>query len=446
MKKGRILVVEDEAGIRSFLVDALSSEGFDVSEAGDGDRGLAEARARDFDLVLTDLRMPGMQGIDLVRSLRALPDPPEVVVLTAHGTVSTAVEAMRLGALDFLEKPLSGPDQLRLVARRAIERRNLLRDNERLRAGTRPKAPDVVSADPAMISLLQSLARVAAADATVLITGESGSGKEIIARELHRLRFGESAPFVALNCAAVPENLLESELFGHEKGAFTGAQDRRMGLVEAASDGTLFLDEIGEMPMTLQAKLLRVIESREFTRVGGTRTLTTSARFVAATHRDISAAVSKGRFREDLFYRLNVVPLRVPPLRERPDDIDALADYFLRIYRARIGRPDLVLPPRTRQAMRTYDWPGNVRELRNGLERACILAEGPELLPDDLGVPTRGTVAENPDAGALAEVERDTILRVLRETGGSRRLAANRLGISLRTLQYRIKEYGLVDR
>jgi len=438
----RILVIEDEQGMRSFLVDALVGKGFAVDEAENGDAGIARARENDYDLVLTDLNMPGLSGLDLVKALRAIPDPPEVVVLTAYGTVSTAVEAMKTGALDFMEKPVSGPDQVRIVAKRAVETRRLKVDIERLRGANRV-AGAMLASDERMKAVEDQLGKVAPTDSTVLIQGESGVGKEVVARELHRLRFGDSAPFVAVNCTAVPENLLESELFGHEKGAFTGATERRLGVVETASGGTLFLDEIGEMPLELQPKLLRLLESREFKRVGGVRTISTDARFVAATNQVLQSAVTAGRFRQDLFYRLNVFPVTVPPLRERPADIDALAMHFLAGLGARLGKGRLELSPGSMEALRKYDWPGNVRELRNSLERAAILAEQGRIEPEDLGLPVLACSPDPEGEGLLAAQERETIVRVLDEVGDNRKMAADRLGISLRTLQYRLKQYGI---
>jgi DNA-binding NtrC family response regulator len=438
-----ILVIEDEPSMRSFLADVLRGEGYLVDEAGDGDAGLASARGVEYAMVVTDLKMPGLSGLGLVNALCALPDAPEVVVLTAYGSVSLAVEAMKAGALDFMEKPLSGPDQVRLLARKTLDRRRLAQDNERLRSAGRSVSPGVLFHDPAMVALIERLRKVAATDATVLVEGESGSGKEVVARELHRMRFGDAAPFTALNCSAVPENLLESELFGHERGAFTGAGERKLGLLEAASSGTMFLDEIGEMPLALQPKLLRVIETREFTRVGGVRVLATSARFVAATNQDLAASVAAGRFRQDLFFRLNVFPVLVPPLRERPGDLAVLAAHFVSVARAKLGRPGLSLGTSAMEAIERYDWPGNVRELRNAIERACILAESDEIETSDLGLPT--AIAGASGNGLLADMERQAIVKTLDECGGNRRLTAQKLGISLRTLQYRLKEYGLVD-
>ncbi len=445
-----ILIIEDETRLRGFLGDVLRGEGYEVLVAPDGRQGLELAEAAD--LVMTDLKLPGEpSGLDLVRSLRSLSDPPEVVVMTAYGSVATAVDAMKAGALDFLEKPFSGPDQVRLVARRALERRTLALDNERLRAvARRPDAQDqAVVADPRMQAVLDRVARVAATEATVLLLGESGSGKEIVARHLHRLRFPGDAPFVAINCASLSETLLESELFGHERGAFTGAVERKPGLLEVASEGTLFLDEIGEMPLPLQARMLRVLETRQFSRVGGVRVLRTDARVVAATNADLAGEVAGGRFRQDLYYRLEVFPVHVPPLRERPADIEALAHHFLARFGGTRGgrRGPARFGPGAMAALRAYDWPGNVRELRNAVERALILAEEDVIEADDLGLPVRPVAVDDArGAGRLVELERQAIVQALRECDGNRRQAARLLGISLRTLQYRIKDYGLLDR
>lgn len=441
----RVLIIEDEHGMRAFLRDALAGQGYDVDDAPDGDAGLALAQSRDYDVVITDLKMPGISGIALVRALRAIVDPPEVIVVTAYGTVADAVEAMRAGAYDFLEKPLSGPDQVRVVVAKAIERRTLLEENERLRRAQRLSTHKLVFQDPKMHKVVELLHRVAPTDATILILGESGVGKEVLAREAHRLRFGDSgAPFVAINCAAIPDTLLESELFGHEKGAFTGAAYRKIGVLEVASGGTLFFDEIGEMPLPVQAKLLRVLETREFQRLGSTRTLRTGARFIAATNQDLAAAVEKGKFRRDLYYRLNVFPIAVPPLRERPADIEILAQHLAAEIGITLGRGPLRITPETLEALRAYDWPGNVRELRNAIERAAILSKDSEIHADDLGLPTRP--ASPTREGLLAQKERETIIAVLDEVGWNRRLAAERLGISLRTLQYRLREYGLTGK
>lgn len=438
--KHKILVIEDETAMRSFIVDVLKGEGYDVDEAEDGDQGLLLSQTNEYDLVISDLRMPGKNGLDLIKALKNQPDSPEVVIITAYGTVSTAVEAMKAGATDFLEKPLPNPERIRTVARMALERHRLITENERLRGIVKSQDQDFIAEDPTMKKIISMLEKVGHTDATVLILGESGVGKEVVARALHRIRFANGGPFVAINCAAVPEGLLESEMFGHEKGAFTGASERKIGVFELAKGGTLLLDEISELPLSLQAKLLRVLETREFKRVGGIKTITTNARFVAASNQDLEDAVLKGRFRGDLYYRLNVITIKIPPLRERPNDIIPLAQYFLRI--SKHGGASLTISEEAKACLMSYDWPGNVRELRNAIERACILAQDKEITPEDLGLPIR-VVKE--DRGLLAELERETILKVLKEVQGNRKKAAQRLGISLRTLQYRLKEFGYSD-
>jgi len=447
MEKGKVLIIDDEEGLRRFLCDCLE-EVADCDVAKDGDEGIRKVQAEDFDLVISDLKMPGsLSGIPLVKTILALPDAPEVIVLTAYGTVQEAVEAMKAGALDFIEKPLRGPDEVRLIVRNALEKKRLARENERLkvmRAKSEEDAP--VVSDERFKRVLDDVAKVAPTDTTVLILGESGVGKEVVAREIHRLRFGRGGmPFVAINCSAVPEQLFESEVFGHEKGAFTGATERKVGVLELASPGTLFFDEVAEMPLSLQAKLLRVLETREFRRVGGVKSLKTLARFVFATNKDLEKEVKEKRFREDLFYRISVFPIHVPPLRERPKDIKALARHFLKKFADALGKKGLRLSESALDALMAYDWPGNIRELKNVIERAVIIAEGDEIDAEDLALPRRGVLGDN-EEGLLAKVERETILRCLEEVKGNRRLCAKKLGISLRTLQYRLKEYGIVDR
>lgn len=443
--KATVLIIEDERGMRRFLADVLEGEGYRVIEADNGGKGLEMAHSYGPEVVLTDFKMPGVNGLELVKALRTPEDAPEVIVLTAYGTVQTAVDAMKFGARDFIEKPVSGPDQVRITVARAFEHRRLVDENSRLRKASGTYSTDAVFSDAIMVKLMERVAKVAATDTTVLISGESGTGKEVLARELHRLRFGPDAPFVAINCAALPENLLESELFGYEKGAFTGAVDRKPGLFEAANDGTLFLDEVTELPIGLQAKLLRVLETREFTRIGGLRPRTTQARFVAAGNRDFSLAVEEGRIREDLYYRLSVFPVLIPPLRDRRDDIAPIALHFLKGFSRRFGR-QFSLEDSAIKALRAYRWPGNVRELRNVLERACILAPEDVLVADDLDLPVAVSAEPAESSGLIAKNERDVVLRVLNECNGNRRQAAVRLGISLRTLQYRLKDWGLVER
>ena len=442
----RVLVVDDEEGIRAFIAEVLAGEGYGVTQAEDGAAAARLLQREAFHLMITDLRMPGLDGMALLRLARSEAAEMEVIVLTAHGTVPGAVEAMRQGAFDYLAKPLSGPDELRLTVARALERRRLREERQRHRQGD---APEVVAADPAMLQVLAQVRKVAPTDATVLLLGESGTGKEVVARALHRASRRVDGPFVAVNCAALSESLLESELFGHEKGAFTGAAATHRGRFELGDGGTLFLDEIAELRAPLQAKLLRVLQERRFERVGGTRTIEVDLRLVAATNRDLTAELNAGRFREDLYHRLAVFPITLPPLRARPGDILPLGAALLARIGARLGRPGLTLAADTAAPLLQHPWPGNVRELENVLERAAILAGGRELHADDLMLaPPGGAAPASPSApgdldGTLRDLEREAIRRALALTGGHRKQAAQRLGIGLRTLYDKLKEYKL---
>ena len=436
----RVLVVDDEEGIREFVAEALEDDGHVVVRAKDGAEAAARLRAQAFDLVITDLRMPEMDGMALVRTARAEQPEMEVIVLTAHGSVETAVEAMKLGAFDYLRKPIASPGELRLLVSRALERRSLLALQDRS-VREAPRLPRLSYGDPAMAPLAEAVEKVARTNATVLLLGESGTGKEVAARTIHAQSARSAGPFVAVSCAAIAEGLLESELFGHEKGAFTSAVATRRGRIELADGGTLFLDEIGELKLELQSKLLRVLQERRFERVGGTRTMEADVRWIAATNRDLEAMATDGRFRADLYHRLAVFPVRLPPLRERRGDIVPLAETLLERIGRELGRPGLRLGAEARQAIADADWPGNVRELANALERAAILADGPELRARDLGTLARARSSSG--GGSLSDVERETIARALAEVGGNRRLAAERLGIGLRTLYEKLKRYGL---
>ena len=440
----RILVADDEAGIREFLSDALAADGHEVVLAGDGDEAARLVDQRSFDLVLTDLKMPGRDGMALLRKLRAEQPEVQVVVLTAHGTVDSAVEAMKLGAFDYLRKPIGGPDELCLLAGRALERRRLLDLEARAERGAAGE-PRLSHGDPAMAPVEQAIEKVARTSATVLLLGESGTGKEVAARVIHSLSDRRARPFMAVNCAAITETLLESELFGHEKGAFTGANERRRGRIELSDGGTFFLDEVAELRPELQAKLLRVIQERRFERVGGTRTIEVDVRWIAATNRDLQAMMSEGRFREDLYHRLAVFPIRLPPLRERPGDIIPLARTMLQRIAAELKRPQLELSPAAERKLLTWRWPGNVRELANALERAAILADGPRIDEEHVWLEPGGGGAAAPadDLRPLADLERDAIARALRAVGGNRRRAAELLGIGERTLYDKLKRYEL---
>ena len=436
----RVLVADDEEGIRSFIAEVLEDEGYHVTLARDGQEAADLLDRRAFHLLLADLKMPRMDGMTLLRKARADQPDMEVVMLTAHGTVQNAVEAMKLGAFDFLQKPLGSPDELRLTVSRALERRKLLTERQR-------HAPDEVTllaVDPAMRAALAQLEKVAPTDATVLLVGESGTGKEVAAKTIHRRSARRDGPFVAVNCAALSDSLLESELFGHEKGAFTGASAQHRGRFELADGGTLFLDEVAELRPPLQAKLLRVLQERRFERVGGTRTLEVDLRLVAATNLDLGAELRAGRFREDLYHRLAVFPVRLPALRERPGDILPLAEHLLERIGARLGKAGLSLDEAARRALLAHTWPGNVRELSNALERAAILSESRVLGAGDLVL--AAPMAPSPAvaaAGNLRDVEREAIRQALLATAGHRKKAADRLGIGLRTLYEKLKEYKL---
>ena len=437
----RILVADDEAGLRAFVAEALQADGHAVSQSADGREAAGLLARESFDLLITYLRMPGLDGMTLLRRARAEQPEMEAIVLTAHGSVDSAVEAMKLGAFDYLEKPIGSPGELRLLVTRALERRALLTARDRATRDA-PALPPLTYGDPAMAPVVDALRKVAATNATVLLTGESGVGKEVAARTLHAWSDRRDGPFVAINCAAIATPLLESELFGHEKGAFTGATATRRGRLELADGGTFFLDEIAEMKPELQAKFLRVLEERRFERVGGSRTIKVDVRWVAATNSPLDERRASGEFREDLYHRLAVFPIHLPPLRERPADIVPLARALLRRIGAEIGRGNLTLSDEAAGRLVGAPWPGNVRELANALERAAIVSGGDRITPKDLvvgpGVPSSQS---GRGARSLEEIERDAIHRALAAQGGNRRAAAEQLGIGLRTLYEKLKRY-----
>ena len=445
---GRILLIEDNETFRNFLKTILEDAGHEVLAAEDGRRGLRLLRQENFDLVVSDLKMPGKSGLEVFRETRQDPNPPPFIFLTAFGKVEEAVAAIKEGAVDFLTKPLADPDELLVLVDRVIAEQIRAREylclKETEAAGLPPE--ELIFSGSAMHRVRQLIRDVAATNANVLIYGESGTGKELIARTIHLLSPRRGAAFVPLNCAAIPENLLESELFGHEKGAFTGAVQARLGKFELARGGTIFLDEIGEMPIALQAKLLRVIQERVFERVGGAREIKADVRVIAATNRNLQNEVTERRFREDLYYRLNVFPIKLPPLRERVDAIPALADYFLRCFCRQTGKKLTGIDVDTLNIMTGYSWPGNVRELQNVMERAVILAHDavrccnlPEEMLHTSGHPQHGSKE------IMKLAEREMILKALHKHGGNRRLTADELEISRRTLQYKLKEHGLLD-
>ena len=437
----RILVADDEEGVRTFIAESLALDGHQVAEAGNGEAALQQLNARTFDLLITDLRMPNVDGMTLVRSVRAQQPELEVIVVTAHGSVETAVEAMKLGAFDYLQKPIDSPAEIRLLAARALERRHLLAFREKT---VREASGEVALTygDPVMLPVVDALRKVAATDATVLLVGESGTGKEVAARAIHRWSRRANEPFVAVNCAALAESLIESELFGHEKGAFTSAVDRRRGRIELADCGTFFLDEVGELKPGMQAKLLRVLEQRRFERLGGARTIEVDVRWIAATNRDLDGMMKDGSFRVDLYHRLATFPVHLPPLRARAQDVVPLAQVLLARASAGLGRPPAQLSEEALGLLRQADWPGNIRELANVLERALILSGEQTIGPEHIGLEP-AAVDASAGTGTLAGLERQAIEQALRELQGNRRLAAERLGIGLRTLYDKIKRYGL---
>jgi two-component system response regulator AtoC len=446
--KGRILLVEDDETFRSFLRTILEDDGYEVQTADDGLNGLRSLRRESFDLVISDLKMPGKSGLELFRETRSDPGPPRFIFLTAFGKVDEAVAAMKEGAVDFLTKPLADPDTLLTLIQRALDSQSRTREYLSLKeseaAGLPPE--DLIFAGQAMKEVWKLVHNVATTTANVLIYGESGTGKELVARTIHLLSPRNKAGFIPLNCAAIPENLLESELFGHEKGAFTGAVQARQGKFELARGGTIFLDEIGEMPLPLQAKLLRVLQERVFERVGGTKEIKADVRVIAATNRNLQNEVAGRGFREDLYYRLNVFPLQLPPLRERSDAIRVLSDYFIRRFSLQIGKKLKGMESDAQDAMRGYPWPGNVRELQNVIERAVILATDfirLENLPNEILQKVGEQNQQSRDV--LKATEREIIGKALHKHGGNRRLTAEELGISRRTLQYKLKEFGLLD-
>jgi two-component system response regulator HydG len=445
MTEATILVVDDEPAQRALLADFLRDEGYRVAEAADGAAALARVRNGGIDLLLTDVRMPGISGQELLCTVREESPHLPVLLITAHDTVEQAVTAMQSGAFSYIAKPVN-LDGLLAQVERALEHRRLAEEVEALRsaAGRTPDVPDVVAESPAMRAVLSEAARVAPRRATVLITGESGTGKEVVARAIHALSGRVGAPFVAVNCAALPESLLESELFGHETGAFTGAVRRHTGRFEQAHGGTLFLDEIGDLPGAVQVKLLRALQERTIERLGGSEPIAVDVRLIAATHRDLQAAIRDGSFREDLYYRLNVVALHLPPLRSRRPDIPPLIDHLLE----RINREnDTGVTGVSREVLEAflrYPWPGNVRELRNVLERAVVLNRGRVIHLGDLPAAFRAPPEKAPIAGgSLVENERATIISALQAAGWNRSIAADRLGIHRNTLRRKIRELGI---
>lgn len=443
--KASVLVVDDEPAMRLLLTSILRDEGHEVTAAASGEEALQLLAKRHYRLVVTDLKMPGISGLELLTQVKRDDPDTAVIILTAFGTVEGAVEAMRKGAVHYLLKPLANPDELRIAVRRILEERRVTDEATTLRQATEAGFPfgEIVAGDAKMQAALDLGRSVAPTDATVLLTGETGTGKELMARAIHHWSPRAEQAFVAVNCAALAETLLESELFGHEKGAFTGAAAQRRGRFELAHGGTLFLDEIGEMSPALQAKLLRVLQEGTLERVGGTKTVTVDVRVIAATNRDLQRMVGDRTFREDLYYRLSVFPIVLPPLRERPADILPLAAHVLQQAGRRFGKRIVGFTDEAHALLQDYAWPGNIRELQNVIERAAILCREEQIAPAHLQLVASPAVSASSAPKTLRDLEREAILAALEAHQGNRRRAADQLGIGLRTLYTRLREYGI---
>ncbi|MCX7982567.1 MAG: sigma-54 dependent transcriptional regulator [Syntrophales bacterium] len=452
MKKLEILVVEDGKSQREMLRDFLAKEGYMVREAASGEEALDEVRAHYFDVVLLDYKMPGMDGMQVLKEVKRINQEIDVVIITAYGTIETAVEAMKAGALDYITKPVDF-EELTLLLDRVQERRVLIRENELLRQELRAKGvttDQIVYRSAVMESIVNMVSRVAPSKATILLQGESGTGKELFARLIHQISPRSSRPMLTVNCGALNENLLESELFGHERGAFTGAVTRRIGRVEEADGGTLFLDEVGDLPLSIQVKLLRFLQDREFQRLGGNQTLFADVRIVSATNRDLEKMVKEGKFREDLYYRLNVVNIKIPPLRERKEDIPPLIDHFVEKYARENGKEVVGLSGEARDLLLKYDYPGNVRELENIIERAVVIARDEFISVEDLPFGEGTWFLEQEERksdgllkNTIEELEKKMILEAMVKASHNQTRAAEILGISERMLRYKLKKYNL---
>jgi two-component system NtrC family response regulator/two-component system response regulator HydG len=453
--KGRLVVIDDEVNAAAALETLLKEDGYEVARAHDARSGLSLLEKTEPDVVLTDLRMPGMDGLELLARIKEIRPETMVILMTAYGTVKTAVKAMKLGAEDYLSKPID-VEELEVVLQKALDRKGLVEEARSLRERLEHKyrLDNLVGESPEMLAVFKTIRQVAPSSASVLLLGESGTGKELFAQALHQNSPRRTKPFIKVACAALPETLLESELFGHEKGSFTGAVYTRAGRFEAADGGTLFLDEIGDITPTVQVKLLRFLEEREFERVGGNKTFKVDVRIVAATHRDLKKKLEEGSFREDLYYRLNVIEIHIPPMRERPGDIPLLAHHFLRKYSDANAKDLKGISDDVLALLLSHSWPGNVRELENAMERAVVLTSEGVLTPAHFPTLRRAAGADAPKPAAgmaalgvripgstLADLEREAILRTLEAVGGSTSKAAAILDISARKIQYKLKEY-----
>jgi DNA-binding NtrC family response regulator len=448
-----ILVAEDKSAMQQMLFATLSAEGYEVDIAASGSDAISKARNKRYDLVLTDLKLPGVDGIKVLSEVKEIDPETSVIVMTAYGTVETAVEAMKVGAFDFITKPFD-TDRLFLLIKRALENRRLVAENSLLREELAHTygLTEIIGRSQKIREATGLVQKVAPSDTTALLLGESGTGKELFARAIHFLSSRKDGPFVAINCAAIPRELLENELFGSEKGAFTSSHARKMGKFEIAEGGSLFLDEIGDMDISLQAKLLRVLQEKKFERLGGTKTIDVNVRVIAASNMDLKEAIKKRAFREDLFYRLSVFPVQIPPLRERREDIPALAEHFINRFGRELKKKPMKLSKESLILMDRYHWPGNVRELENTIERAIILCEGKTITPDQLAIrlPSSADIRLREGAGlkdvaalAQAEAEKSLIKRILTQTNGNKKKTAEILKIDYTTLFEKLKKYGI---
>ncbi|RUM87599.1 MAG: sigma-54-dependent Fis family transcriptional regulator [Thermodesulfatator sp.] len=445
--KGRVVIIDDDAGIRDAAFQVLSREGYEVEMAGTAEEARRLIRDYEFDVILLDLKLPGVEGLDLLREIREEDPQAQVVVITAYGTVQVAVSAMKLGAADFLQKPFS-PQELRLAVARALEKKRLTLENIYLKRALAEKEGQVefIGKSPAIRRVLEQAEMAAQTDSTVLLTGESGTGKGLLARLIHRMSPRAEGPFVAVDCGTLVSTLFESELFGHVRGAFTGATHHKIGKFELANGGTIFFDEIGNISLDIQAKLLKAVEEKEISPLGSHRLVRVDVRILAATNKDLRKEVREGRFREDLYFRLNVISIHLPPLRERREDIPLLAQYFLRRYAQKHRKPVEALAPEVLEIFQRYPWPGNVRELENTIERLVVFARKSVIGPEDLYF--AGFESQTPDLTLeedlpLEEVEKRHVLRVLRACQGNKTLAAQKLGIDRKTLREKLKRWGV---
>ena len=437
----KILIADDDKNLRKVLVNELSDEGFDVIETDQGEKAVELLERNECDVLLLDMNMPGLSGLEVLKKLKELENPTEVIILTAYATVSTAVEAMKMGAYDYLTKPFQ-IEELKTIIEKAYEKKQILRENLLLKSQIKRQkdTKDIITANPVMLGILEDVKKFAVSDLPVLVCGESGVGKELIAKRLHNMSNRSEGPFLPINCGAIPETMLESELFGHEKGAFTGAYVKKLGLLEIANHGTLFLDEIAELSQRLQGKLLRVIETEKFFRVGGIKEINVDVRFVSATNKDIKKDVTTGDFRPDLYYRIGALNLYIPPLRERKEDIPLLVEHIIQ------SNPQFRNKKLSKKAIEIlvqYGWPGNIRELQNVIRRALFLSADATMGPQDLSPDL--TTGQSVSSRKLEDIEKEHILKIYREANGQKRRAAEILGVDPKTLYRKLHSYGIEE-